>query len=91
MQPSRVYSYVVDDTTELACELTSLLIDLETARSINCTNDTCEIKSRLHKIPSSLNRGNFVYAILDDDYYADLSEKLKRKSLKDILELGLLS
>lgn len=91
MQPSKVYNYKVDDTTELACEMTSLLVDLETIKNLNCSNQDCEIKSSLNKLPLSLNRGNFVYAILDDDYFAELTEQLRHKELKEIIQLGLLS
>jgi hypothetical protein len=91
MQPSKVYDYKVDDTTELACEMTSLLVDLEGIKNINCSNQNCEVKASLRKLPSSLNRGNFVYALLDDVYYAELEQRLETRELKDIIELGLLT
>jgi hypothetical protein len=91
MQPSKKYSYSVDDTTELCCEMTSLLIDIESIKKVKCKNDNCEVKSSLHTLPSKLNRGNFVYMMLEDDYYASLEEKLKTHSIREIIELGLLS
>lgn len=91
MQPSKAYNYAVDDTTELCCEMTSLLIDIETTKKIKCGNENCEVKSSLYALPSKLNRGNFVYMMLDDDYYLALEEKLKKHSIKEIIELGLLS
>lgn len=91
MQPSKNYNYKVDDTVNLVCEMTSLLIDVEAARDTVCSDDACAVKSKLHVIPSKLNRGNFVYAILEDDYYDELEKALQTKTFRSIIELGLLS
>lgn len=71
--------------------MTSLLVDLEATKNVQCANENCEVKASLHKLPTNLNRGNFVYALLDDEYFAELSKRLKNQQLKDIIELGLLS
>lgn len=93
MQPSKDFNYRVDLTTILNSEMASLLVDLDRIKSIECTGsgEGCPCKTELSMVPTNLNRGNYVYFQLDDEYYSEFSEKLKNKSVKEIIELGLLS
>jgi len=91
MQPSKDYDYKVDDTSIEHCELTSLLMDIDRIKGMNCLINGCQCKEELNKMPTKLNRGRFVYFQIDDDYYGDFLEKTQNKSVKELIELGLLS
>lgn len=91
MQPSKDYDYKVDDTSIENCEFTSLLIDIDNIKGLNCLIDGCLCKEELNKLPTKLNRGRFVYFQLDEEYYEEFLAKTKNKSVKEIVELGLLS
>jgi hypothetical protein len=93
MQPSKNFDYKVDPTTIQYCELASLLIDLDKIKNTKCNNNTngCACKKEISKIPTKLNRGNYVYFQLEDEYYEDFCKKLEEKSIQEIIELGLLS
>ncbi|MGQ2984345.1 hypothetical protein [Flavobacterium sp.] len=89
MQPSKDFNYSVDDTTQLSCEMTSLLIDIENIRKLNCEDENCAVKNQLNQVPSKLNRGNFVYFLLEDDYFEQLNEQLTKSTLREIIEMGI--
>ncbi len=91
MQPSKIFDYKVTDTTIEYCELSSLLMDIDNIKGLNCLIDGCQCKEELNKIPTKLNRGNFVYFQLEDEYYGEFVEQTKNKSIKALIELGLLS
>jgi hypothetical protein len=90
IQPSKDFEYRVDDTTIEYCELTSLLMDIDNIKGLDCLIDGCHCKEELNKLPTKLNRGRFVYFQLEEDYYEEFLKKTKNKSIKDIIELGLL-
>lgn len=90
LQPSKYNAYKIDDTTELRCEFKSLLVDIDNIKKFKCDNANCSILKEINKIPSKLNRGNFVYFLVEDEYYQDFKEKTKDKSIKELIELGLL-
>ncbi len=71
MQPSKYYEYKVDDTTIEHCEFTSLLMDIDNIKGLDCLIDGCHCKNELNKLPTKLNRGKFVYFQLDEDYYGE--------------------
>lgn len=91
LQPSEYNDYQIDDTTELKCEYRSLLADIDKIKKSKCKNENCAILKEINKIPSKLNRGNFVCFLIEDEYYEDFKEKTKDKSLKELVELGLLA
>jgi len=91
MQPSKDYDYKVDNTSIEHCELTSLLMDIDGIKGLNCLIDGCRCKEELNKLPTKLNRGRFVYFQIDEDYYGEFLEKTQSKSIKELIELGLLS
>lgn len=91
MQPSKDFDYKVDDTTIEPCEYTSLLNDIDNIKGLKCLLEGCQCKEELNKVPTRLNRGKFVYFQIEDDYYDEFLEKTKYKSIKEIIELGLLS
>jgi len=91
MQPSKDYDYKVDDTSIEHCEFTSLLMDIDNIKGLNCLINGCLCKEELNKLPTKLNRDRFVYFQLDENYYEEFLEKTKNKSIKEIIELGLLN
>lgn len=91
MQPSKDFNYRVDNTTIEHCEMTSLLMDIDYIKGLNCLIEGCKCKNELNKLPTKINRGKFVYFQMDEDYYDEFLEKTKNKSIKEIMELGLLS
>lgn len=91
LQPSEYNDYKIDDTTELECEYRSLLVDLDKVKKIKCDNGNCPIIQAIHKIPTKQNRGSFVHFLVEDDYYELFVDKTKNKSIKEIIELGLLT
>lgn len=91
LQPSKNYNYRVDMTTIEYCELTSLLMDIDRIKGSKCLIDGCHCKDEMNKLPTKLHRGRFVYFQIEEDYYDEFLIKTKNKSIKDIIELGLLS
>jgi hypothetical protein len=89
LQPSKKYDYKVDKTNILECEYTSLLVDIDRIKGLKCNDVDCKCKDELNRIGTNLNRGNFVYFQVDDDYYYHFSEQTKNKSVKDIIETGI--
>lgn len=91
MQPSKKYDYRVDDTRIEFCEFTSLLMDIDNLKRAKCIDENCSYREKIELLPTSLNRGSFVYFQIDDEYYPEFIEKTKGRSIKEIIELGLLS
>ena len=91
LQPSKNYNYKVDNTSIEHSEITSLLMDIDIIKGLNCLIDGCRCKEEINKLPTKLNRGRFVYFQVDEEYYDDFLEKTQNKSIKDLIELGLLS
>jgi len=91
MQPSKDFDYKVTDTTIEQCELSSLLMDIDNIKGLGCLIEGCQCKEELNKLPTKLNRGRFVYFQLEEEYYGEFLEQTKNKSVKQLIELGLLS
>lgn len=89
IQPSKRNNYKVDDTTEMYCDFTSFLMDVDKLKGMTCPVADCKCKAGLNEIPSKAGKGKFVYFNIDEGYYPELMKKLENKSLKDIIELGL--
>ncbi len=90
LQPSKYFDYKVDKTAILECEYTSLLVDIDRIKGIQCEALDCKCKLELNNLTTNLNRGNFVYFQVDDEYYYHFVEQTKDKSVKDIIEMGLI-
>jgi len=90
LQPSKHNDYKVDDTTELFCELTSLMMDIDRIRGIKCSSEGCKCKNELVLLPTKLGRGKFIYCKMDDDYHQELVRITSNKSIKEIIEMGIL-
>lgn len=91
MQPSKYFNYKVDDTSILPCEYTSLLCDIDEIRGIKCSNIECDCRKKLDNLPTNLNRGRFVYFQLDEDFYNEFIQVTKNKSIREIIENGLIN
>ena len=89
IQPSKYNDYHVDDTYNMSSEYSSILLDVSRVRNKIIEGAGCEVCSLIKQIPSKLNKGNFVFACLDDDYINKLNNA--KLNLQEILELGLLS
>lgn len=89
IQPSKKFNYFVYPTKTVESEYNSLLADIDNLKKYKCSND-CNLHLELCKIPTNSDK-NFYHFSLDDDYHIALSEKIKNKSITDLIELGLLS
>lgn len=90
MQPSKNFNYKVDNTTILPCEFSSLLTDIDDLRKHLCNEKDCNCRKKLINIPTNVNRGNFVYFQLDDEYYSEFEKLSRTKSVREIIEAGLI-
>ncbi|PJJ68142.1 hypothetical protein [Chryseobacterium geocarposphaerae] len=90
IQPAKSYNYAVDKTKIADNDYTSLLMDIDKIRRISCNHD-CNIYKELCLIPTKMNTSNFYYFSLEDDYYAEFTEKIKDKSITELIELGIAS
>lgn len=91
MQPSKKFNYNVNDTTVLFCDYSSLLMDVDRVRGLKCPVDECKCKSEINAIPTKAGRGKFIYVNIDDEYYEELEKLIEDKSLKEIIQDGILS
>jgi len=91
IQPSKYSSYKIRPTYVLDSEYSCLLLHLNRAKNANCSDKQCAVTEIVAQIPPPFANSNFFYFGIDDDYLADLREKLKTRSLKEIIELGILS
>lgn len=85
------FEYRVDKTYTAPCQYTSLLNEIDRIKSIQCADKTCNIRSELQSIQEKSTFGNFVYFQLDNDYYKEFKSRTKDKSMKELIELWLLS
>lgn len=90
MQPSKKHEYKVDHTNILPSEYTSLLCDLDELQGLICGDQNCKCRQKILTLPTKINRANMVYFPVDENYYQQFLEATNGKSLKDIIELGLL-
>jgi hypothetical protein len=91
LQPSKDYDYKVNDTVILHCQYTALMLDIDRVKGIQCAANDCRCKNELTQIPKKSDGGNVIYFKIADDYLEEFHSKTKHKSLKEIIELGLLA
>lgn len=91
IQPSKHYNYFVYSTKTVESDCSSLLADIDYLKKHICENEECKLKNELCKVPTKRYSENFYSFSLDDEYHILLSEKLKNKSITDIIQLGLLA
>lgn len=90
MQPSKYNNYKITDTTILNSEYTLLFNDLEMIKHIECLNNDCKVKNKLDLIPTKHNNNKIICFQLEDDFYQLFTEVVKNKSIKEIIENGIL-
>jgi hypothetical protein len=91
LQPSKDYDYRVDNTVILHCQYTSLMMDIDRVKGIQCTANDCKCKHELIQLPKKHDGGNVIYFKIEDEYLDEFHSKIKNKSLREIIELGLLA
>jgi len=91
LQPSKNYNFKIDETTIEHCELTTLLLAIDKLKGLKCLHDGCKFKEELCNLPLKVDRGKLVCFLLEEEYYQEFIDKTKAKSIKDLIELGLLS
>ena len=91
MQPSKSHSYRLDPCSPLSCEYTSLLLQIQEAKSFECPVTGCKARDALNAIPSNLLRREVVVASLspeNSDWIHSLIASGKASSLESIIEEG---
>jgi hypothetical protein len=91
IQPSKKNNYTVNDTTILYCDYSSFLMDIDKIKGLKCPVDECRCKDEIKQIPTKAGRGKFIYFNIDDEYYEELMKLTEDKSLKQIIENGILA
>lgn len=93
IQPSKhPHNYKVTDCDSLHCHYSSLLLDIEGLCRHDCKASDCDVIQSLRQLPYQKHNGaNFLYCSLDDEYIKELNELLRTRSLRDIIELGILA
>ncbi|AZI38536.1 hypothetical protein [Epilithonimonas vandammei] len=88
IQPSKYNDYKVTKTAIQDSNYTSLMIDIDKLKKHQCATP-CKLREELNNIPSN-NNTSFYSFELHDDYYEAFHEKIKDKSITELIELGLL-
>jgi hypothetical protein len=95
IQPSKDFSYQVRSAVPvLACEYTTLLMELETAKQQQCESQTCGFHSAVQKVPSEAHQHAVLIIKLDEDTDKEarkLIESGVAKSMHDIIVSGVLA
>lgn len=91
LQPSKKFNYTVNDTTILYCEYSSFLMDIDKVKGISCPVEECRCKKEINQIPTKAGNGKFIYFNVDEEYYDELMKLTEHKSLKEIIENGIIS
>lgn len=91
IQPSKKTNYQIQPTTKGVSQYDDLLNKLEQIKRIvsNCPDKKCELHSHIHAIEGL--HDNIVYVGLDNDFYVTYQEILKKISLQEIMEKGILA
>jgi hypothetical protein len=94
LQPSKFHSYRIDPCSPLSCEYTALLLDMQEARGLECTNTSCPVRAALDAIPN-LGHGREVMLVSLGEGIAEWVHSLvasnRVESPAEILETGLLT
>ena len=91
LQPSNRNDYTVNDTTIMYCDYSSFLLEIDKIKGWKCPVDECRCKNEIKQIPSKAGRGKFIYFNIEEDYYEELMKLTEDKSLKQIIENGILA
>jgi hypothetical protein len=93
IQPSQYYSYKIDPCSPLACQYTSLLIDINNARNQKCDALGCPVRMALDRIPS-LDRHEVREVIVVEkgtgEWISSLIASNRIESIRDVIEAGIL-
>lgn len=89
IQPSKYDNYKVTKTAIQHSEYTSLLTDIDRLKRHECSQ-SCKLRIELETLPSNRNTKFYSFE-LTDDYYEVFHEKIKDKSITELIELGLLN
>lgn len=89
IQPSKRYSYKVDDTHFMSSEISSLLVDLQKIKGKIKTETSCSICREIISVPSKNNNTNLLIAHLEDHYIEELDKV--NISIEEVIQLGILS
>jgi hypothetical protein len=91
LQPSQYTDYKLRPCNPLSCDYADLINDVDNLkRKINECKQNCEIHKLLVNIPTQTHQGNVILFVLDDNYLAEFKQQITNKSIKEIIELGLL-
>lgn len=94
IQPTESFGYRIDQCSPLNCSYTSLLMDVEHAKSSQCNSQDCPAYSQISKIPSETEPYNVILVKLDDSVLndaKDLIQEGKAKSYTEIFVDGVLA
>lgn len=92
IQPSKKNDYQVQPTQEALSQYDELLKKLERVRNIvkDCKDKDCKLHGGHIESMDKLHQ-NIVYIGLDNDFYDQYQEILKKHSLKEIFENGIIA
>jgi hypothetical protein len=85
------YQYKVDDCYPLSCQYTSLTKDIEDIKASPCKTEGCSVFAEIKKLPKRMNQSNAVVAYLDDDSLSHLNKILEKKTISEIVTMGILA
>lgn len=90
IQPSQMHNYQLQPTTIGISEYDDLINKVENIKKsvADCTDKSCLIKEQIQDIP--LLHDNVIMAGVDSDFYEQYLEVIKRHSVKDIIENGIM-
>lgn len=91
IQPSKKNNYQIQPTTKGVSQYDDLLTKINSIDDIigKCSHSSvCKV---LPHIANTKVEHNMVYTLLDDDFYSNYRELLKKYSLQEILENGIVS
>lgn len=89
IQPSKRYSYKVDDTYHMSSQYSSLIIDIQKIKKKIKEDNSCPTCLEVTKMPTQNNNTNLLLTYLEDGYIEKLNEC--KLPIEEIIELGLLS
>ena len=91
IQPSKKHNWQIQPTTKGISQYDDLLTKIDSIKNFanKCPHTTtCKIPSHIKKAQAE---HNIIYTLLDDDFYSSHQELLKKHTLQEILESGILS
>ncbi|ABQ03956.1 hypothetical protein [Flavobacterium johnsoniae] len=90
LQPSAKVQYEIRDTFPVMSEYDSLWLDLHNIMDKSCNHDDCSTLKQLRDLPTGITNSNIIMAHLDDSYFEEYSKISKGKTIRQILEAGIL-